>query len=707
MSQVDPAYDADDFSGSGNGGGALESPPGGSTNGALTTIENQTPGVPALAWSYGPPQRPEILSAKANPIELLHAVRRRWPLAIGLGLLVGGLAAGIVAYVVPVRYEVFALLRVAGRTPSVLVKSSEAAEEFAIFKRTQVQLILSGIVLRRTLSEREINKLSIVHEHDDDPASWLKGQLIIDYPDDSEILRVAMKGTKPKELITIINEVVKRYLSEIVQHDREKRLEQENRIRKSYDEHYSGMIKQMDTLRQLEQVAKTSSTESAKVQMKLAVERLEDALSGRSRLRAEKNKVELDIAMVKAREENPEDQTPLDFSIDTEMNLDPTISSWTKRVNEYHEMLAHEIARATKPNESSRVRQIRNLMTQMQEKLDERRAELRPRIIEMQKSKDENRRLSAQLLSLPVLEKKKEELDKQIEEAEKAIAEEADRIESLESYSSDVAGKQEELRAMKMITGELKGELDRIGVEKLAMERITKVDEAALNSADGDFVRKYVGVAFTFLLGFGAVVLGIAFIEFQRRRVNAVGQVNDGLGIRVIGELPSLSGRAWRRIKGGKGGAVLKALMAERIDGTRTALIHTDAIDPPRVVMVTSAEPHEGKTTTASQLAASLARSGRRTVLVDGDIRNPGAHRVFDMPLEPGLCELLRGETERDAAIHPTRTPNLWLLPAGHCELRSVQALSNSYLGSAIAALCVQFDYVIIDSGPVLKVADP
>ena len=57
--------------------------------------------------------------------------------------------------------------------------------------------------------------------------------------------------------------------------------------------------------------------------------------------------------------------------------------------------------------------------------------------------------------------------------------------------------------------------------------------------------------------------------------------------------------------------------------------------------------------------------------------------------------------------IHPTRTANLWLLPAGRCDLRSVQALSTPYLGTAIAALCVQFDYIIIDGGPVLKVADP
>jgi polysaccharide biosynthesis transport protein len=56
--------------------------------------------------------------------------------------------------------------------------------------------------------------------------------------------------------------------------------------------------------------------------------------------------------------------------------------------------------------------------------------------------------------------------------------------------------------------------------------------------------------------------------------------------------------------------------------------------------------------------------------------------------------------------VRPTRTANLWLLPAGHCDLRAVQALSTTVLGTTIGGLCGQFEYVVIDSGPVLKVAD-
>ena len=137
MSQIDQGSDSNELSGSGNGNLA---------GGVLATIDSQLPQVPAVGWSYGPPQRPEILSARPNPTELAHAVRRRWPLAIGAGLSVGTIAMVLVWYVVPVRYEAFALLQVAERPGGVLSKTSEDATAFDIFKRTQIQMILSGRV---------------------------------------------------------------------------------------------------------------------------------------------------------------------------------------------------------------------------------------------------------------------------------------------------------------------------------------------------------------------------------------------------------------------------------------------------------------------------------------------------------------------------------------------------------------------------------
>ncbi len=706
MASLDPGSDSGNVSSTGSNGahGGEEA-----IGGTLATIDNRSQAViPPVNWGYGPPARPEILSAKPNPIELLHATRRRWPLAVGLGVTAATLAAVAVWFLVPVRYEAFALLKVSGQQPSVLMNENSAPENFIIFKRTQVQLILSNIVLQRTVAEPAISRLSIINAHSNDPVSWLKNQLLIDYPDDSEVMRIALKGTKKDEVTKIVNAVVDKYLKEIVQHEREVRMEQESKLERSYSTYAEDYQKQLAALRKLHDVHKTSSSEAAQLKKKLAFEQLSEMLTLRTRIADQISQNEMAIMLAKARQDNPEEAKPADAIIDMELGKDPLIQQSTHHLGQLNDQLVAELAHAVHPENSSRIKQLKKRIQHLEDSLDERKATLRPRLeMQLAATMGSGQSNPNNQLNLPMLLKQKEHLTAMYDKANENVMKQGEVLENLESFSANVVGKQEELIALQKITNELRAELNRIRVERLAPERIVKLDEASLSNSNGDAMRKYVALVFAALLSFGVVVVSVALVEFQARKVNSVQEVNDGLGIRVIGELPSVSGRTWRRAKGGQGPRLLKALMAERIDGVRTAIIHTTSIDPPRVVMVTSAEPHEGKTTTATQLAASLARSGRRTLLIDADVRSPGVHRVFELPNEPGLCELLRGEADRDGVIQPTRTANLWLLPAGRCDLRSVQALSTSFLGTTIAAVCVQFDYIVIDSGPVLKIADP
>ncbi len=681
---------------------------GESTGGMLATIDHHLPSVPALGWSYGPPARPDILKAKPNPVELLHAVRRRWPLAIGLGVTVATISAGLLWFFLPVHYEAFALLKVAGKPPTVLERRAGAADEFAVYKRTQVQLIRSGMVLQGTLRDTKINALSLIKDHSDDPIAWLNNQLVIDYPDDAEILRLAMTGTDRDEVVKIVNKIVEVYMKEIVERDRDRRLEQESKLQASYSKMTANLQKQQDSLHALEALHNTSGSESAKLKHDMAIEELNNYLDQRTKIINQMDDNRMQVMLRKAKRDNPEESRPPDVIIEMEMGKDPVIAPATNQLSYYTEKLS-ELKARSKGKVSSTMNRVRQEIERLEDRIEERKTQLRPMLVEMMAHKGMDTLPDSHVLNLtlPMLEKKAEYHEEQMKKIDEVIEKQIEQVKLLDNFNAVVAGKQEDMRALQRMTIDVRTELDRIGVEQLAPERIIKLDDATLANARGDALRKYAAVAFTGILGFALVVLAVAFIEFQSRKVNSVHEVDEGLGIRVVGELPNVSGRIWRRMKGGKGPSVLKALMAERIDGTRTALIHTTSADPPRVVMVTSAEPREGKTTAATQLAASLARSGRRTLLIDADIRSPGAHRVFEMPQDPGLCELLRGEAERDAVIHPTRTANLWLLPAGRCDLRSVQALSTSYLGTAIAALCVQFDYVIIDSGPVLKIADP
>ncbi len=681
---------------------------GSSTNGVLATIDHQLPSVPAVGWSYGPPARPDILKAKPNPVELLHAVRRRWPLAIGLGVTVATIAAGLLWFFLPVHYEAFALLKVAGKPPAVLEKRAGATDEFAVFKRTQVQLIRSGLVLQSTLRDAQINRLSLIKEHSDDPVSWLNDQLVLDYPDDAEVLRLAMSGTNRDDVVKIVNKIVEVYMKEIVQRERDLRLEHEAKLARSYSNMTAELQKQQDALHSLEALHNTSGSDSARLKKDMAIEELNNYLDQRTKIINQMDDTRMQLMLKKAKRDNPEESRPPDVVIEMEMNKDPVIARATQELSVFTEHLAELKARA-KGRSTSTAKRVVQRIEQLEDRIEERKTQLRPMFIEMMAHKGMDTLPGEHILNLtlPMLEKKLEYHEDQLNKIDDVIEKQVEHVKTLDNFSATVAGKQEDMRALQRTTVDLRTELDRIKVEQLAPERIIKLDDATLANGRGDAVRKYVAVAFTGILGFALVVLAVAFIEFQSRKVNSVHEMDEGLGIRVIGELPNVSGRVWKRMKGGKGPSVLKALMAERIDGTRTAIIHTTSAEPPRVVMITSAEPREGKTTAATQLAASLARSGRRTLLIDADIRSPGAHRVFEMPQDPGLCELLRGEADRDAVIHPTRTANLWLMPAGRCDLRSVQALSTSYLGTAIAALCVQFDYVIIDSGPVLKIADP
>jgi capsular exopolysaccharide synthesis family protein len=147
-------------------------------------------------------------------------------------------------------------------------------------------------------------------------------------------------------------------------------------------------------------------------------------------------------------------------------------------------------------------------------------------------------------------------------------------------------------------------------------------------------------------------------------------------------------------------------LLLESIDATRTMLVHAAGIESHRVVMITSAVGGEGKTSLATHLATSLARSGWRTLLIDADLRSPSIHRLFDLPETVGLSELLRSEVDLAHAIGATAMEELKVLTAGRCDRQTLRFLSQGRIGPLFGQLKEQFEFVIVDSSPILPVAD-
>ena len=124
-------------------------------------------------------------------------------------------------------------------------------------------------------------------------------------------------------------------------------------------------------------------------------------------------------------------------------------------------------------------------------------------------------------------------------------------------------------------------------------------------------------------------------------------------------------------------------------------------------LLVTSAMPKEGKSFVACNLGQVMVRQhGRRVLVIDADLRNPGMHRHFGAPQTPGLAEYLLGECDEFAAMQRGPMDNLFFMPAGRVAGSAPELLSNGRLKLLLQRVEALFDWVIIDSSPVIPVSD-
>jgi capsular exopolysaccharide synthesis family protein len=122
----------------------------------------------------------------------------------------------------------------------------------------------------------------------------------------------------------------------------------------------------------------------------------------------------------------------------------------------------------------------------------------------------------------------------------------------------------------------------------------------------------------------------------------------------------------------------------------------------PKIILVTSAIPKEGKTTVVSNLGRALAAAQSRVLLIDADFRRGSLHNVFGLGLKPGLLEVLNQSISPAQAIVSTGHPGLFLLPAGESGSGTSDAFVYNPLHLLLNEIAAQYNYIIIDSAPVL-----
>lgn len=149
-----------------------------------------------------------------------------------------------------------------------------------------------------------------------------------------------------------------------------------------------------------------------------------------------------------------------------------------------------------------------------------------------------------------------------------------------------------------------------------------------------------------------------------------------------------------------------RSQVAESIYQLRSSIMLSAAGGPPPIIMVTSPNPAEGKTTISVNLAATLALNHSKVLIIDADMRKPSVHKVFHKPNHPGLSNLLTGNATLEEVVLPTPITDLFFLPAGSIPPNPIEILSSKGFSDLISRLHTEYSFIVIDTPPTIGFAD-
>jgi polysaccharide biosynthesis transport protein len=622
-----------------------------------------------------------------------HAFRRRWIPATVVALTLATLAGLLTFLFLPRGFEAVAWLRVRDKSGMFGAGIGRDSAEYEAYRKTQVQLIKSPLVLMAALRRSGVNSLQTL-KGEEDKVGWLMRNVQVSAPMESEVLQVRLRGEDPREITTIVNAVTNAYLTDVVNKEKAERLARRDMLEKKYKENMADIRSRLDTYHNLAKTLGTTDSTEVATQRALLLDHL-------GTLRAQQTQLQRDIAMVdaelavmdaKARGEITLEQSVPEEMVDAMVLRDPQFVELRDRLAGIEEAILYQSQRSARGPNDPAVKKLDDMRAGLLVRMEQRREELKPQIITQLSMDAAGRRTGAAAESPVVLRMRREIMARQLEEAAKDFDEVADEVKQLGQANADLMARRQEIEQLSKVTDEMGMRLNATEIDIAMPNRVELIEEASVPEGSDELFRTMLTALATaagLVLGGGSVV---AF-EYLRDRLSTADEVPQRLGLRVIGTVPRIT----RRTNPGH--------VAERVDGVRAVISQTGR-EAPKVILVTSAVEHEGKTTFASQLAASLARTGKRTLLLDGDLRHPNVHLALGLDLRSGLPELLRGEIGNDEAVQPTGVEGLFAVTGGACDYAAITALSRTVTAQVLSGFRESFDHIVIDAGPVLSFAD-
>jgi polysaccharide biosynthesis transport protein len=645
---------------------------------------------------------PSALSSAPDVSNYLQALKRRWISAAALGGTLAILAAAAAWFLLPPKYIATGRVRVAFEVPTI-DRTQGGRGDFLTYLKTQAAHLTSRRVISEALKKDELKALNLEQRSGKEPAQYIEEELKVEYQDNQELVTVLMSSPDAQMSLVIVKAIIESYLDIIVYAEKEERRRTVATMNTTLNKASAALKQKQDSLDRLVH-------DSGDVDPAVLAIRIGDLQSGirdgnvrRSDLRLKIREAKADlishVAHMKALKESAVTAPSVEVALKNDalaQKLKADIHTEQAIIDDF-ELKTPGVAY---PSLLSARRRIRTA----QANLKKRKQEIQEELAAAAESsgsggRDEMERLRvAKENYIKAMEEHHDELGKNLV----ALSEELSKLKRIDHVEQDRL--RESIQQEKQFVDDVALRLRKEEFDLDAGTRVTQAQDAELQKKD--MKKQLLGVVASPVVALLGVCMCVAWLDVRQRRIRSAGEVSRGLGIRVVGAVPAVPNLE-HHLAGPAGEPDLEGHTAlESIDALRTQLLR-DADDVhTRVVMVTSATQGEGKTTVASHLASSLARAGRKTLLLDGDLRRPSAHQLFELSMHPGFSEVLLNEVELTDAVQATALEGLSFMGAGQWDREVLHALARDGVEGIFEKLQEEFDFIVIDSHPVLAATD-
>jgi succinoglycan biosynthesis transport protein ExoP len=647
-----------------------------------------------------PQQAPVSRAIALTPARLVSSFVHRWPLAVLVGLIFAAGGAAIAWATYKPKYVAVAMLRLEKNESQIVATQNPHFHQHwdDEFLKYQTIMIRSSDLLSRVLERPSVSGLSTVRSQED-PLVWFEKELGASIVPGAHVIRVTLSGEVPSDLKTILDELVETHVKNVNDASKQKLVQDIADLNKVIGDNERRLADaRAEAKRALERDAKSLD--------KGAAENLIQEAKDKSAWKDGLNRIEMDIADATAKKNtNQKLRAEIERAVVPQKLLEQALEQLPEIQNQLSaiaQIKSNRKARALFVKENDIVlKQIDKDIGDAEGRLEKTKLQLVPvckakitsdRIAELDRLDLEHDRTIDRLNSLKALYEGRlrssgtklpdsvtvdKDLEKAIADSErnlKEFGEKKSRIELQMNYARN---------------------------ERLSSNQTIRVPTVNQNS----LVKSTAGFS---IAGFFLGVLGICFLDARGQRVFKPVDVQRELGIETLGSFPRVIPNS-KRIYGRKKEEAeqeFKQFISESSNRLCATLLCGDRLPQKPVLMVTSACANEGKTTVAAQLVRGFGRAGKKSLLVDCDVRNSRCHQMFGLPAGPGLSEVLRGEATLAEAVRPAASGQFSILTAGSSSGSLLQALSDGSFANILNLLREEYESIVIDTAPTLLVSE-